>query len=38
MKQTLIKNAQIVNEGHIFEGDVLIKGAFIEEIAKLNKC
>jgi len=33
MKQTLIKNAQIVNEGHIFEGDVLIKGAFIEEIA-----
>lgn len=32
MKQTLIKNAQIVNEGKIFEGDVLIKGNYIAEI------
>jgi dihydroorotase len=33
MMQTLIKNARIVNEGKIFEGDVLIKGAYIAEIA-----
>jgi len=33
MTQTLIKNARIVNEGKIFEGDVLIKGAYIAEIA-----
>jgi len=32
MKQTLIKNARIVNEGKIFEGDVLIKGNYIAEI------
>lgn len=30
---TLIKHAKIVNEGHIFEGDILIKGQFIVEIA-----
>jgi dihydroorotase len=32
MKTTLIKNANIVNEGKVFEGDVLIKGQFIERI------
>lgn len=30
---TLIKNAKIVNEGTISEGDVLIEGEFIKEIA-----
>jgi len=29
---TLIKNAQIVNEGNIFTGDVLIEGQYIKEI------
>jgi dihydroorotase len=35
MKQhtTLIKNANIVNEGKTFKGDVLISGEFIEKIA-----
>lgn len=32
MSLTLIKNAQIVNEGHIIEGDVLIEGEYIVEI------
>ncbi|MEO8515395.1 MAG: dihydroorotase [Flavobacterium sp.] len=32
MKTTLIKNAKIVNEGTIFEGDVLIENEFIVEI------
>jgi dihydroorotase len=32
MKQILIKNAKIVNEGEIFEGDVLIENEFIKEI------
>lgn len=32
MSLTLIKNAQIVNEGKIVEGDVLIDGEFIVEI------
>lgn len=32
MGLTLIKNAQIVNEGQIFEGDVLIDGEYIVEI------
>ncbi len=32
MNLTLIKNAQIVNEGKIFEGDVLIEGEFIVDI------
>jgi dihydroorotase len=32
MKKILIKNANIVNEGLIFEGDVLIEGSFIVEI------
>jgi len=31
-KSTLIKNAQIVNEGDIFTGDVLIEGQYIKEI------
>jgi dihydroorotase len=33
MNTVLIKNAKIVNEGSIFEGDVLIEGEFIKEIA-----
>lgn len=33
MPTLLIKNAKIVNEGEIFEGDVLIQGEFISEIA-----
>ena len=32
-KRTLIKNAKIVNEGHIFEGDILIEGEYIKEIS-----
>lgn len=32
MTSTLIKNARIINEGKIIEGDVLIKGQFIEAI------
>ncbi|WP_395047943.1 dihydroorotase [Flavobacterium sp.] len=34
MKQVLIKNAKIVNEGIIFEGDVLIENEFIIEIGE----
>jgi dihydroorotase len=34
MKQVLIKNATIVNEGILFEGDVLIENEFIIEIGK----
>lgn len=34
MKSVLIKNAKIVNEGAIFEGDVLIENEFIVEIAE----
>ncbi|MCX2678813.1 dihydroorotase [Galbibacter sp. EGI 63066] len=34
MKKTLIKNATIVNESQIFEGDVLIAGELIEKIGK----
>ncbi|WP_395059065.1 dihydroorotase [Flavobacterium sp.] len=34
MKQVLIKNAKIVNEGNIFEGDVLIENEFIIEIGE----
>lgn len=33
MKTYLIKNARIVNEGKIFEGDVLIEDTFIAKIA-----
>lgn len=33
-RTTLIKNARIVNEGTIFNGDVLIEGEFIKEIAE----
>jgi len=43
MNTVLIKNAKIVNEGVIFEGDVLIENEFIVEIAqsispKLSNC
>ncbi|HMI05924.1 MAG TPA: dihydroorotase [Flavobacterium sp.] len=34
MNRVLIKNAKIVNEGTIFEGDVLIEDEFIVEIAE----
>lgn len=34
MSTFLIKNAKIVNEGEIFEGDVLIENEFIKEIAE----
>jgi dihydroorotase len=34
MKNTLILNANIVNEGKVYEGDVLIKGRFIDVIGK----
>lgn len=34
MKTILIKNAQIVNEGQIFKGDVLIENEFIKDIAE----
>jgi len=34
MNKVLIKNAKIVNEGIIFEGDVLIEDEFIVEIAE----
>ena len=33
MNTILIKNAKIVNEGIVFEGDVLIENEFIVEIA-----
>ncbi|MGJ8591871.1 MAG: dihydroorotase [Aquaticitalea sp.] len=31
--RTLIKNAKIVNEGRVFEGDILIEGNIIKEVA-----
>ncbi|AWM13838.1 dihydroorotase [Flavobacterium sediminis] len=34
MRTYLIKNAKIVNEGQIFEGDVLVENGFIKEIAE----
>ena len=34
MKTKLITNANIVNEGKVFEGDVLIQGQYIEAIGK----
>lgn len=34
MKATLITNAKIVNEGKVFEGDVRIKGSFIQKVDK----
>lgn len=34
MNSILIKNAKIVNEGQVFEGDVLIEGEFISDIAE----
>ena len=33
MKTTLIKNAQIVNEGEVFQGDLRIEGDRISAIA-----
>jgi dihydroorotase len=41
MNRVLIKNAKIVNEGVIFEGDVLIENDLIVEIsasAKSSEC
>ena len=37
MKTTLIKNAEIINEGNSYTGAVLIKGVFIEKIFKDNE-
>ena len=34
MNKVLIKNAKIVNEGTIFEGDVLIENDIIVEISE----
>jgi len=34
LKTTLIVNANIVNEGKVFAGDVFIKGQFIDQIGK----
>tara|TARA_R110002050_G_scaffold166761_2_gene297287 strand:- start:3016 stop:4362 length:1347 start_codon:yes stop_codon:yes gene_type:complete len=34
LKTILIKNANIVNEGTIFSGDILIEGEFIKEISE----
>jgi len=34
VKKTIIKNATIVNEFQLFEGDVLIEGEFIKKIGK----
>lgn len=34
MNTVLIKNAKIVNEGRIFEGDVMIEGEFITSVAE----
>src|SRR3954471_228936 len=34
LKTTLIVNANIVNEGKVFAGDVFIKGQFIEQVGK----
>lgn len=34
MKTTLIVNANIVNEGKVFQGDILIKGQYIESVGK----
>lgn len=34
MSTFLIKNARIVNEGSIFEGDVLIENEIIRQIAE----
>ncbi|MCF7568398.1 dihydroorotase [Sabulilitoribacter arenilitoris] len=34
LKTTLIKNAKIVNEGKIFNGDILIEGEYIKQISE----
>ena len=36
MNSILIKNANIVNEGRIFSGDIFIKNGFIEKIGSLD--
>lgn len=36
MKTTLILNANLINEGKVFQADVLIKGQFIEAIGNLS--
>jgi dihydroorotase len=36
MNKVLIKNAKIVNEGAIFEGDVLIENDIIVEISVIS--
>jgi len=33
-KRTLIKNAKIVNEGHVYSSDILIEGNYISKIAQ----
>lgn len=33
MKRTLLKNARIVNEGQIFEGDILIEDDYIKDVS-----
>ncbi|GAA3561030.1 dihydroorotase [Snuella lapsa] len=33
LKTTLIKNANIVNEGSVFKGDILIEGEYIKEVS-----
>ena len=34
MKRTIIKNAKIINEGEVFESDILIEDLYISKIAK----
>ena len=34
MRRTIIKNANIINEGKIFESDILIEDSFISKISK----
>ena len=36
MQRTLIKNAKIVNEGIVFEGDILIEGDNYHALSVLN--
>jgi dihydroorotase len=33
LKTILIKNANIVNEGTIFKGDILVEGEYIKEVS-----
>ena len=34
LKKILIKNANVVNEGSVFKGDILIEGEYIKDISK----